>query len=307
MAFASGTAGGFDPRRGLVPLFCPEHGIQPLPLTYEPMKDTNNVVMKRLRKNPSSGTPVTASSLEEFQTNFNREHPNMLHRLEDVLLQEPVIIAGGAVLHALTSSSGIRTAGCWGGKSDIDLFITAPVGQRPIALHNASFSSLPWISNDGPSCGPVASSQGTIGRNDLAKWMRKFKLFNDCTSRPQKYCLALIVIVAAAHTMEEQCGLRRYASLHFARVSTCSTPYTHGQTNLPVKRDLGNMPIVDLLPLFLGLRGSALTMTGFIRLSSGNSKAWLPFSKFLLRWKHDQVDRNDFRRSRILSRRSAVE
>lgn len=62
--------------------------------------------------------------MEEFRSNFNREHPNVLDRLSDILLEEKVIIAGGSVLQALTTSPGIRTAKWWGEyKSDVDIFL----------------------------------------------------------------------------------------------------------------------------------------------------------------------------------------
>jgi hypothetical protein len=126
-AFKAHESASIDPHEGLVPLFCPDHGIQPLPLTYEPdmaneMLD-GHVFMGELRPKAEKGVPTTVSSLEGFQSNFNREHPNVLHRLQDVLLQEPVIIAGGSVLQALTSSDRIRTEVWWGSKSDVDIFV----------------------------------------------------------------------------------------------------------------------------------------------------------------------------------------
>jgi hypothetical protein len=73
---------------------------------------------------------VTVGNLDDFKTNFNLEFPNMLHRLDEVLRAEPIIVAGGAVLRALTRSDGIRTSKFWSGdkwsqgqKSDIDLFV----------------------------------------------------------------------------------------------------------------------------------------------------------------------------------------
>lgn len=121
-AFVEGKGGPSTFHRGLVPIFCPDNGVQPLPLRYEPVED-DHVLMGNLRKQPPQGTPVTAKSLEEFKSNFNREHPNLLHRLDRILQEERVIIAGGAVLRALTSCEGIRTSQWWGKKSDVDLFL----------------------------------------------------------------------------------------------------------------------------------------------------------------------------------------
>ena len=110
-AFCSGDPGAAtDPFAGLVPMFCPDHGIQPLPLKFVPDSDaTSNekyLFMKGIRKQDQDprGQPVTVTTLEEFRTNFNREFPNILHRLGEVLLEEPVIFAGGSVLRALTAS-----------------------------------------------------------------------------------------------------------------------------------------------------------------------------------------------------------
>ncbi|KAG7349833.1 BTB/POZ domain containing protein [Nitzschia inconspicua] len=79
---------------------------------------------------PEEKVPVTVATLEEFKTNFNREFPNVLPRLDEVLCSEPIIVAGGAVLRPLTASEGIRTSKFWTGaswsdsqRSDVDLFI----------------------------------------------------------------------------------------------------------------------------------------------------------------------------------------
>jgi len=80
-AFIDGSTGQLAQYRGLVSLFCPDNGVSPLPLKYDPVKDTSDDLMGNLRKKSSSDTPVTAKSLEDFQSNFNREHPNVLHRL----------------------------------------------------------------------------------------------------------------------------------------------------------------------------------------------------------------------------------
>jgi hypothetical protein len=127
-AFANHAAQGFDPYRCLVPLFCPDNGPRPLPLTYEGPtieEEANANFMGGIRsKTPTTkdSLPVTVQTFDQFESNFNREHPNVLHRLREVLLEEPVIIAGGSVLRALTGGPDIRTGDWWGEASDIDLF-----------------------------------------------------------------------------------------------------------------------------------------------------------------------------------------
>jgi len=130
-AFANREANGYERYRGLIPIFCPDDGLQDLPLKFNPESQTRNkayLFMGDIQKNPKpeTGEPLSATvkTLDEFRTNFNREWPNVLHRLNDVLLEDPVIIAGGSVLRALTASQDIRTRDWWGGtSSDIDLFL----------------------------------------------------------------------------------------------------------------------------------------------------------------------------------------
>jgi hypothetical protein len=134
-------SGLLDPFHGLIPVFCPEDGIA-APLKYIPessarrsqqdMLFLEDVCKKRttttLTDDPRTcPPPVCVASVEAFRTNFNREWPNVLQRIEQILLDAPVIIAGGAVLRALTSSEQVRTGGdLWGAiktRSDIDRFL----------------------------------------------------------------------------------------------------------------------------------------------------------------------------------------
>jgi len=176
--FMSGSAGGFSMHRGLVSLFCPENGVEPLPLKYDESfefacRTNGDELMGNLREAKSSGTPVTVSSLEEFQSNFNREHSNVLHRLGDILLEEPVIIAGGAVLRALTSSQGTRTAEWWGDKSDVDLFLYCDSRAEANRIARRIFFALAvdheqWV---------VVRSRGVITMHNLVgDWVRKIDL-----------------------------------------------------------------------------------------------------------------------------------
>lgn len=124
-AFQDGSIAGFDAHRGLVPLFSPDSE-QNLPLRYQKPVDLEQngvLLLKKLHETSVDGAPVTVTSLDEFQFNFNPTHTNILHRLENVLMEEPIIIAGGAVLRALTASPTIRTSLSWGDKSDIDIFV----------------------------------------------------------------------------------------------------------------------------------------------------------------------------------------
>ena len=70
------------------------------------------------------GQPATVKTLEACMTNFNKEWPNIHHRLHDILLEEKVVVAGGSVLRAMTASEGIRMSKLWGEEqSDVDLFV----------------------------------------------------------------------------------------------------------------------------------------------------------------------------------------
>lgn len=123
--FMSGIGKHFGPHRSLISFFSPDDCVQPLPLLYQPNDEhkCDAILMDSLRVNPPPGTPVTVKSLEEFKTCFNIEHPNLLGRLSRVLSEEPIVIAGGAVLRALTALPDVRTAAWWGEKSDVDLFL----------------------------------------------------------------------------------------------------------------------------------------------------------------------------------------
>ena len=124
----SNTQRGMELFERLIPIFDRDEEL--CPLKYDPTctaRDPESLFMSHLRKNREAlgeRPPVTVGSLQEFQTNFNRQWPNVLHRIHPILLEEPVIIAGGSVLQALTASKNIRTGGGrWGDCSDIDLFL----------------------------------------------------------------------------------------------------------------------------------------------------------------------------------------
>ncbi|CAB9498535.1 SH3KBP1-binding protein 1 [Seminavis robusta] len=129
-AFVDGTAKQWPDRfRGLLALFpVGDHETTlEMPLKFDPsselLQDQQNLFMDSLRGD-ADNTSVSVESLQEFTTNFNKEWPNIHHRLLDVLLQENVVVAGGSVLRALTASEDVRTSKWWGEeKSDIDLFV----------------------------------------------------------------------------------------------------------------------------------------------------------------------------------------
>ena len=126
-AYRTKTADDLAPHQGLVPLFSPDDGLHSLPLTYIPSSKSESTVMDlRNYRNDKlkKGQSVTVKTLDDFRSSFNREHANVLHRLNDVLLEEPVIIAGGSVLRALTIKEGLRPPSWWqGNRSDVDIFL----------------------------------------------------------------------------------------------------------------------------------------------------------------------------------------
>jgi hypothetical protein len=94
---------GYDGDVSLAPKSCP--------LQYDPTnalrRDSSSLFLSEIKKNNKNDNQektvaVTVSTLEKFTANFNKEHPNILHRIGDILRTENVIIAGGAVLSALS-------------------------------------------------------------------------------------------------------------------------------------------------------------------------------------------------------------
>jgi len=127
-AFRTEKTEDFTPYQGLVPLFSPDHAVHSLPLKYDPPKESDllplvmDVRGKELEKNQT----ISVTTLENFRSSFNRNHANVLHRLNDVLREEPVIIAGGSVLETLTIGDNLRPRSWWySGDSDVDLFLYA--------------------------------------------------------------------------------------------------------------------------------------------------------------------------------------
>jgi hypothetical protein len=147
-AFCAGQASELDRYQGLIPIFCPDDGI--VPLKYDPDSATRNKeflfldsVYKK-RSLPLSQPLVCVESIESFRTNFNREWSNILHRIDQILVDEPVIIAGGSVLRALTASDNVRTGGdLWGTKtSDIDVFLCTKDPEEANRISKRIFEAL---------------------------------------------------------------------------------------------------------------------------------------------------------------------
>lgn len=99
---------------------------------------------------------VAVASLAAFRTNFSKRNPNILQRLEPLLASEPILIAGGAVLHALTDGdtrTGKRVrGGCtrnvWTKdealcrKSDVDVFLHASSPAEATRICRAIYFAL---------------------------------------------------------------------------------------------------------------------------------------------------------------------
>jgi hypothetical protein len=106
-----------------VSLFSDIESVYTMPLTYVPpeLGDGTPLILNLRGGERLEGQAVSVASLAQFRLNFNRSHGNVLHRLESILLEEPVIIAGGSVLRALTAGDDRRRF--WVGMSDVDLFL----------------------------------------------------------------------------------------------------------------------------------------------------------------------------------------
>eukprot|EP00977_Amphora_coffeiformis_P006604 scaffold1424_cov168-Amphora_coffeaeformis.AAC.17 len=84
---------------------------------------------------------VNVRHLDEFVTNFNKEHATILRPLRSVLREELVIITGGAVLRAFKVKDSLRPDEWWeNGKRGIDIFIYGRVlDQRTSATRRKRF------------------------------------------------------------------------------------------------------------------------------------------------------------------------
>jgi hypothetical protein len=158
------TAGGANrsaPYMGLISLFAADHGrnddgfegtpVTPkCPLQYDathPLCQDPSVVFLSTQgcEKRKERQSVTVATLDQFITNFNKIHPNILHRIQNILKTENVIIAGGSVLHALTTDTnteGDPEGFLWGKKGDIDLFFYGMSKQEANELVRRLFLAL---------------------------------------------------------------------------------------------------------------------------------------------------------------------
>ena len=141
-AFVKNGGKDLDPHEGLVSVF---GGSMRLPLRYTPLSGSEKIptVMDIRQGCLTENQPVTVRRIDQFLTNFNKEHANVLHRIGGVLLDEPVIIAGGSVLRALTVDDGLRPEEWWeSGKSDIDIFIHSSTPAEATRITKRIFYAL---------------------------------------------------------------------------------------------------------------------------------------------------------------------
>lgn len=148
-AFKDGSAKSLHPFHGLESLFPTPNVVKSvsMPLTYEPVEDRHDMLMDMYYEQDKSrtGIPVTVSRLDEFLTNFEKEHPFVLERLSGILEQEKVIIAGGSVLKALSTGPGLRTTKYWEEevtKGDVDLFVYCESREEANRVAKSIFYAL---------------------------------------------------------------------------------------------------------------------------------------------------------------------
>lgn len=95
--------------------------------------------MGKKRSEMKKGSEITVTTVDEFRSNFNRLHPNVLHRLNDILLSEPVVVAGGSVLGSLRRHAGNSVTSS---TSDVDLFICTSDPQEASRITHRFWNAL---------------------------------------------------------------------------------------------------------------------------------------------------------------------
>lgn len=166
------------------PLTSPHHGLLKLfhsddvahPLTYQPQTFDGCSVLMDVRDNTKmNDKPVAVSSLSQFELNFDRKHTNILDRLSDLFREGHLIIAGGSVLCALTSSETIRTNQWWrdyhfesgmADKSDVDLFVCCRTPSEATSIARRVYYALAvndesWV---------ISRTRGVISINQYEGW-----------------------------------------------------------------------------------------------------------------------------------------
>jgi hypothetical protein len=160
-----------------MPLFSSEDSLVRLPIQYCPpsTSEPDQVEMPTIMDFCSMrqdalipGQAVSVKTIHQFQFIFNSVHANVLHRLHDILLHEPVVIAGGSVLRALTVGDELRPPAWWQGKGDVDLFLYAETAAEATRLSRPIFDA---VAVDGESW-LVFRTSGVITmiRVDKADW-----------------------------------------------------------------------------------------------------------------------------------------
>eukprot|EP00035_Acanthoeca_spectabilis_P001065 m.77303 g.77303 ORF g.77303 m.77303 type:complete len:520 (-) comp10604_c0_seq1:788-2347(-) len=119
---------------GLVSIF-EEDGVLEDVNEWVPDPMGHQVLMERPHTAAKRHLRMLVHSLESFTRVFNQRQPNVLHRLQAVLQEEPVLIAGGSVLQALTAADGLRLAEHFTNHPDVDIFVctTSPTEATRIA------------------------------------------------------------------------------------------------------------------------------------------------------------------------------
>ncbi|KMZ60767.1 hypothetical protein ZOSMA_5726G00010, partial [Zostera marina] len=110
----NGTYDSSRKYQGLVRLFVGGHRNTPIQHQPGSLKDTVRILLTP-KQCPRVGPFNTVSTVETFRACFNRFHGNVLSRLEPILCEEPLIIAGGSVLAALRGFNAVS--------NDVDLFV----------------------------------------------------------------------------------------------------------------------------------------------------------------------------------------
>lgn len=143
VAFAAKASGHLGSHHHLVDVFA---GTTPASLVFSPDPKAFPTVAA-LRASGDPGVRVAVGSIDAFRTNFNRLFPNVLSRLQPLLAQAPLFVAGGAVLRALTAATEgaqapPRAHDWWGTSSDVDFFVHAQSAPEASAITQRVYDAL---------------------------------------------------------------------------------------------------------------------------------------------------------------------
>ena len=145
--FASGRGRAMPAHAGLINIFNDEGVIDSL--VHAPGAAIFPTLLALDVTEAAPPARVAVATLERFRHNFSVRNPNILQRLESLLAAEPIFIAGGAVLHALTVDEQTRFgATLWhrhelqARKSDIDIFVHAASAPEASHICHAIYTAL---------------------------------------------------------------------------------------------------------------------------------------------------------------------